>query len=234
MAELIVALDVPSGRQALALVDRLGGKVDVYKVGLELFTREGPALVEELQSRGLKVFLDLKLHDIPNTVAGAARAAGDLGVEFLTVHACGGSRMLAAAHAALEDSPTRLLAVTVLTSLSADELQESWGRSALRPEEEVVRLAGHAWSSGVDGFVAAPPEVGLLRSELGVDPFIVTPGIRLEGDAADDQRRVATPRSAVASGVDALVVGRSITGAPDPVRALERIREEMNEEEQAE
>ncbi len=230
MAELIVALDLPGERRALELVDRLGDGVDFYKVGLELFTREGPSVLRELHTRGCRVFLDLKLHDIPNTVASAAVAARELEVELLTVHAAGGARMMEAAREALEGSATRLLGVTVLTSLSAGELAASWGRSGLRPEDEVVRLAVQARECGVDGVVAAPSEVGPLRARLGPGALLVTPGIRLSGEATHDQARVATPGSAVRSGADFLVVGRSITEADDPLRALARIRAEMNAE----
>ncbi|MEX0856077.1 MAG: orotidine-5'-phosphate decarboxylase [Gemmatimonadota bacterium] len=228
-AELIVALDFPDRVDALALVDRLGGDARFFKVGLELFTRAGPGVVEELRERGRRVFLDLKLHDIPHTVAGAARAAAEMGVGLLTVHASGGRRMIEAARSAVEGSETRVLGVTILTSLSAAELGESWNRQGVSPAEEVARLADLALAAGAHGVVASPEEAGELRDRMGPSGLIVTPGIRLAGDDVGDQVRTATPDAAVRAGADFLVVGRSITRASDPAAAYARVIEAMNQ-----
>ncbi len=226
--EVIVALDFPEVGEAFALVDHLP-EGTWYKVGLELFTRGGPAVVERLVNDGRRVFLDLKLHDIPNTVAGAVRAAGALGVELLTVHGAGGEAMLRAAAEAARSSVAaderrlRLLAITVLTSLDDAALSAVMGPGA-GVEETAGRLAGLARESGVDGAVCSVNEARAVRVACGDDFLIVTPGIRLPGQSADDQRRVATPAVARAAGADYLVVGRSITGAADPAAALEAIR----------
>jgi len=225
MAEVIVALDRPSAPEALALVERLPAEGAFYKVGLELFIAAGPNIVRDLQERGARVFLDLKLHDIPNTVGEAARRAAALGVDLLTVHASGGRRMLESARSAVEGSPTQVLAVTVLTSLTGEELQDGWGRrERLSVEEEVLRLAARALEWGAHGLVASPVELRGIRQAFGTAPTLVAPGIRLQGDDAHDQRRVSTPEEAAAAGADYLVIGRSITGSPDPARALERCR----------
>lgn len=226
MAELILPLDQPSQRHALALVDEIGDDVDFYKVGLELFTRAGPGVVRALHGRGKRVFLDLKLLDIPNTVAGAVRAATELDVELLTVHATGGAAMLAAAAEAARGR-VRLLAVTVLTSFSADEVGAVWGRPVHDVADEVRRLAALAHESGVDGVVSSAHEVAALRAALGPDAALVTPGIRLEGGSAHDQRRVATPEQAVRDGADYLVVGRAISDADDRHRAVVDVVESM-------
>lgn len=218
-----MALDLPSRARALEMVDRLGPEADFYKVGLELFTREGPGIVGELHDRGKRVFLDLKLLDIPNTVAGAVAAASDLGVELLTLHAQGGPGMLEAALARVGPS-TRLLAVTVLTSLSPDEMEVVWGRPVAAVRREVLRLAELARETGIHGVVASPLEAAELRGALGPDALVVTPGIRPPGADRHDQNRVATPEAAVAAGASHLVVGRAITRAPDPREALEGIR----------
>lgn len=235
MAEIIVALDVPTAAEARRLVERLGPGLDFVKVGLELYTREGPGVVDMLRERGLRVFLDLKLHDIPTTVAAAVRSARDLGVDFLTVHASGGARMLEAAWKASMDGappPCRLLAVTVLTSMDAGALAQAWGRepAALEPEAEVLRLARIAAQAGIEGVVASPREAPALRRLLGPKAAVVTPGIRFTGGARHDQVRVATPADAVAAGASHLVMGRAITGDPDPERALERARREAGAE----
>ncbi len=229
MAEVIVALDVPHRDGALALVDRLGDEVDFVKVGLELFTREGPQVVRDLRGRGLRIFLDLKLHDIPRTVERAVEAAGALAVDLLTLHASGGPRMMEAAQGAAEASGIRLVAVTALTSLSAAELAGVWGRGELDPEEEVLRLAGLARDAGLAGVVASALEARSLRELLGPEPVIVTPGIRLDRDPHHDQVRVASPRRAVTDGADHLVVGRAVTDHPDPPEALRIIRREVAE-----
>lgn len=228
---VIVPLDVPDLAAARAQVARLPA-VRFWKIGLELFTATGPQLVSELKQQGLKVFLDLKLHDIPNTVAGASRAATRLGVDFLTVHAAGGVRMLCAASEAcrleagrLGIAPPRILAITVLTSLDADALRDL--HIALELSEYVLQLALLSQRSGVDGVVCSPWETGLLRSACGPDFCIVTPGIRPSGDAQHDQSRTLTPRAAWLAGANYLVVGRPITGASDPARAFEAVVEEI-------
>jgi orotidine-5'-phosphate decarboxylase len=226
VSELIVALDVPSRERALELVDRLGGEADFYKVGLELFTREGPSVVTALQDRGKRIFLDLKLMDIPNTVAATVAAASDLGVELLTVHAQGGARMIEAA-VAQAGTGTRLLAVTVLTSLSPDEIETVWDRPVGSVRSEVLRLARLARSLGIHGVVASPLEAGELRTALGPEALVVTPGIRPSGAEHHDQNRVATPEAAVEAGASHLVVGRAITRAPDPAEAARRVRAAM-------
>ncbi len=233
MAEIIVALDVPTAAEARRLVERLGPDLDFVKVGLELYTREGPGVVHMLRERGLRVFLDLKLHDIPTTVASAVRSARELEVDFLTVHASGGGRMLEAARKAALDAeaaPCRLLAVTVLTSLDAGEVARAWGRDPedLFPEAEVLRLAGLARDAGITGVVASPREAPALRRLLGPEAAVVTPGIRFAGGARHDQVRVATPADAVSRGASHLVMGRAITGDPEPALALERARREVD------
>ncbi len=223
MAQLIVALDVPSPTEALDLVDRLGGEADFYKVGLELYTRAGPPLIAALRERGARIFLDLKLHDIPNTVARAVEAAAAMEVELLTLHATGGSAMLEAARDAADGS-VDLLAVTVLTSLGASDVEEIWGRELHSVREEVVRLAGLARDAGVDGVVSSAQEARDLRRLLGPEAHVVTPGIRLAGGDTHDQNRIATPEAAVRDGASHLVIGRAVTLADDPVEALARIR----------
>jgi orotidine-5'-phosphate decarboxylase len=226
-AEPILALDVPGAAEALALADRLP-RADFVKVGLQLYTAAGPEVVRELRARGRRIFLDLKLHDIPNTVAGAVASARELEVDLLTVHAGGGRAMLGAAAEAAAASPSlRLLAVTVLTSLSAAPLAEAWGREPLRVEEEVVRLAALACDAGIDGVVASVGEVGALREALGDGLRILTPGIRLAGDSAGDQARVATPADAVRLGSDYIIIGRTVTAAADPAGAWERVIDEL-------
>ena len=226
MAQVIIPLDFPTLDDALGLVDSLGEATDCYKVGLELFTSAGPAAVQALKERDKRVFLDLKLHDIPNTVARAVGRARDLEVDLLTLHATGGRRMMEAAAEAAGDDLT-LLGVTVLTSMTSSDVEDSWGRVVDSLEEEVVRLARLARESGVGGVVASVREAAPIRSALGGDLVVVTPGIRLAGDDAHDQARVSTPAEAVAAGADYLVIGRSITQAPDPAEALRRVYEEM-------
>lgn len=228
--EVAIALDVPSLDEAVALVDRLGPRANFYKVGLQLYSRAGPRTLDVLGERGKKVFLDLKLHDIPNTVAGAVEAAAEMGAHLLTVHACGGRRMLEAAAetaASVPGSGLRIVGVTVLTSLSAEDLQEVRGGAVPDLDEAVARLAGLAVESGLDGVVASVLEVPSIRRELGASPLIVTPGIRLPGGAVHDQARTATPAEAVRKGADILVVGRAVTAAPDPVRALDAVLAEL-------
>ena len=229
--EVIVALDYPDPAQAFDLVGRLPVGT-WYKVGLELFTRGGPPIVERLVEEGRHVFLDLKLHDIPNTVAGAVRAAADLRVRLLTLHAAGGEAMLrAAASAAAERNAitggdTRLLAITVLTSLDDASLRAAMGDGAA-VGDTVGRLAGLARRTGVDGVVSSVGECGAVKAGCGRDFLVATPGIRLAGDAAQDQARVATPAAAREAGADFLVVGRSITQAADPAAALQLVLDEL-------
>jgi orotidine-5'-phosphate decarboxylase len=226
---LIVALDVPDAASAAALVARLEGNCHWFKVGLELFVAAGPAILEPLVKRGHSVFLDLKLHDIPNTVAGAVRSAAALGVRMITVHAAGGPAMLTAAHAALDgiDDPPELLAVTVLTSIDAAQISAiGLDRS---PAEQVELLARMGLAAGMRGFVCSPREVAALRALTGPESVLVVPGIRLAGTDTGDQKRIATPAEALRQGADYLVVGRPITQAPDPAEAAEAILQEMAE-----
>jgi orotidine-5'-phosphate decarboxylase len=228
VSRIIVPLDVPSAEEAMELVDTLGDRADFYKIGLELYTRGGPPVARALVDRGKRVFLDLKLHDIPNTVAAAVRAASDLGVDLLTVHASGGPRMLEAAVQA-RTGDLRLLAVTVLTSLSPDEVSTLWGREIRSIREEVGRLALLARGAGVDGVVASALEASWIRGQVGDEFLIVTPGIRPAGADRGDQNRVATPAYAVGAGADYLVIGRPITRADDPAAALDAILKEIEE-----
>jgi orotidine-5'-phosphate decarboxylase len=232
---LVVALDVESGARALELVAALRGTVGMFKVGKQLFTAEGPALVREIVASGERVFLDLKYHDIPATVAKACVEAARLGVSIVNVHASGGRVMLREAAHEMADFCAReriarpaLLAVTVLTSLDDELLAELGIRETAA--EHVVRLARLAKECGADGVVASPLEIELIRREVAADDFVVlTPGIRPAGAEHGDQRRVMTPARAVAAGADYVVVGRPITGAPDPRAAAEAIVAEMGE-----
>ena len=222
---LIVALDVPKADAARALVDRLAGRVGMFKVGSQAFTSAGPALVREIVARGEKVFLDLKFHDIPNTVAGAVASASRLGVSLVDVHGLGGRAMVEAAVGALPAMATRLLAITILTSHDEDTLDEIGVNGTML--DSVRRLALLAKEAGADGVVASPHEVALIREACGSDFLIVTPGIRPAGAARGDQSRAATPGAALAAGADYLVVGRPITEAPDPAAAADAIVREM-------
>jgi orotidine-5'-phosphate decarboxylase len=226
MAQVIIPLDVSTLDKALGLVDSLGEASDFYKVGLELFTREGPRVVHALRGRDKRIFLDLKLHDIPNTVARVVGRARDLDIDLLTLHATGGRRMMEAAAEAAGDDLI-LLGVTVLTSMTASDVKDSWGRAVDSLEEEVVRLARLSKESGVGGVVASVREAAPIKEAVGADVVVVTPGIRLAGDDAHDQARVSTPVEAVAAGADYLVIGRSITHAPEPAQALRRVYQEM-------
>ena len=219
---IIVALDVRDATSALALVDRIGPACTFYKVGLELFAAEGPGVVEVLKERGKHVFLDLKLHDIPNTVAGAVARVGGLGVRFLTVHAMGARDMMAAAAEAAPASLT-LLGVTVLTSLDGPGLEEVFGRRVADAGAEADRLAGMVREAGLGGVVCSAAEADRVRATIGPGSRIVTPGIRLAGDAVHDQRRVRTAGEAFAAGATHIVVGRPVTGAEDPAAAFARI-----------
>ena len=226
---LIVALDFPSTEPALALLSQIEGRCRWVKVGLELFLATGNAFVEVLRRRGFEVFLDLKLHDIPNTVAGAIRSVGSAGTSLLTVHASGGSAMMEAAvrqAAALESAP-KLLAVTVLTSMDESSLHEVG--VAAGPREQVLRLGELAVRAGVPGLVCSAEEVRALRQHLGSEVLLVVPGIRSAGAVLGDQRRVATAGDAIAGGANMLVVGRPITQAADPRSAVEALLREITE-----
>lgn len=225
--KIIVALDFPEAASALALAQRLDPALCRVKVGKELFTVAGPELVRTLVACGFEVFLDLKFHDIPNTVAAACRAAAGLGVWMVNVHASGGRRMMDAARSALVDLPQRplLIAVTVLTSMSAEDLGEVGVSDA--PAAQVLRLARLAQSCGLDGVVCSAQEATLLRTELGEGFRLVTPGIRPAGAEAGDQRRVMTPAQALHAGATDLVIGRPITAASDPLAVLEQIQTEI-------
>ena len=224
---LIVALDFPSADLALRHVDQLEGQCLWLKVGLELYLASGSSIITSLRDKGFSVFLDLKLHDIPNTVASAVRSVSSLGASLLTIHAAGGSEMLRAAAeaaAATADAP-RLLAVTVLTSMDAAQLHGIGVPDS--PAIQVLRLGRLAASAGIDGLVCSPEETVPLRTALSGNPLFVVPGIRPAGAAVGDQRRIATPASAIAAGASMLVVGRPITQAADPAKAVEAILAEM-------
>lgn len=226
MAEIIVALDVPSTREASDLVDRLPD-LRWVKVGPMLFLRAGEKLISQLKDRGLLVFLDLKWHDIPNTVAEAARHAAALQVDLATVHALGGRAMLEAAVAAA--GALRLAAVTVLTSHTAESYAEAVGRDGdAEVLSEVVRLARLAVGSGVGALVTSPHEAAAVAEVAGPDRWLVVPGIRPEGSEAHDQKRAATPREAVAAGATHLVVGRPVTGAERPAEVYQEICEAVS------
>jgi orotidine-5'-phosphate decarboxylase len=221
MAELIVAFDLASGREALALASRLPG-LRWAKIGPVLYNREGPSLISEFTRRGLRVFLDLKWHDIPNIVASAVTAARDLGVALTTVHCLGGRNMLAAA-AAAAGPDLAVVGVTVLTSHDGAELESILGRGVPDIGFEAERLARTAMGAGLRGVVTSGREVGLLREALGPEPWIVVPGIRAPGESVEDQVRTIEPAEAVRRGATHLVVGRPITAARDPVSAYQRL-----------
>ncbi|HRZ11287.1 MAG TPA: orotidine-5'-phosphate decarboxylase [Kiritimatiellia bacterium] len=226
-SQLIVALDVAGTAEALALVDRLPPEANWYKIGLELFCAEGPAIVQAVRARGKNVFLDLKLHDIPRTVERAVLSAAKSGAGMLTVHACGGRVMLkAAADAARRcPRPPLLVAVTTLTSLDQRDLAELG--IARDPQVHVMAMADMALKQGVNGLVCSPQEVEGLRARFGARAVLVTPGIRPAGSDPGDQKRVATPLTAVRAGADFLVVGRPILEAPDPAAAARSILKEI-------
>jgi orotidine-5'-phosphate decarboxylase len=225
VSELAVALDAGPLPRALALVDAIGDAVRWYKVGPVLCISEGAAVVRELRARGKRVFLDLKWHDIPNTVSRAVAVAGDVGVALATVHLAGGVRMLEAAVQA-KAGELRLLGVGVLTSLDAGQYGDVVGRAVADVREEQRRLVRAGVTAGLDGFVSAASEVEAVRAVAGARSFIVVPGIRRAADPAGDQARTATPREALQAGADLLVVGRPITAAPDPRREAEAIARE--------
>ena len=229
MAELIVALDVNSRAEAEAKVKAIGEAVDFYKIGLELFTAEGPDVVRCVKALGKRVFLDLKLHDIPRTVERAVKSGARLGVDLMTIHSVGGRAMIrAAADAAAEFGAQgpKILAVTVLTSLDESDLNDV-GVTGRTPAEQVSALAAFAVENGANGLVCSPREVGALSRELKAGTLFVTPGVRPAGAAVGDQKRVATPAEAVRDGATHLVVGRPILAAADPVAAAKAIRAEM-------
>ena len=220
MNRLCAALDVPDPEAAALLAQKLAGHVGLFKVGLELFVAHGRAAVDAVRRFGLPIFLDLKLHDIPQTVEAAARGVSALGIDYLTVHASGGAEMIRAARRTLPR--TKLLAVTALTSLGPDDL-DAVGLS----RDAVPRLARLAISAGADGVVCSPQEVALLRASLGPAPLLVVPGIRPSGSAAGDQRRTGTPAEAVRAGASILVIGRPLRDAPDPAAAADAIAREI-------
>lgn len=232
MNRVLVALDVASANEAFALADRLRGSVGGFKIGKQLFTAEGPSIVRTLAERGDRVFLDLKFHDIPNTVAGAVKAAAATGAWMINVHAAGGRRMMeaAAAAAAVSGRAKRplVIGVTVLTSLDAVQLAETGVKDSVL--DHVGRLARLARASGLDGVVASPQEIAAIREACGPDFLIVTPGIRSAADrpAGDDQVRTLGPAEAIAAGASYLVVGRPITAAADPLAAARQMAEESS------
>jgi orotidine-5'-phosphate decarboxylase len=225
---LIIALDVSRASEAQKIVTQIGDAASTYKVGKQLFTAEGPQVVRDLVASGRKVFLDLKFHDIPNTVAGAVSSAAALGVSMLTVHASGGSKMLKAAAeaAAISSAKPLVLAVTVLTSLNDSDLQEVG--LPVGVGDQVLRLAGIARNAGCTGIVASAHEAASIRRNLGEGFAIVTPGVRPSGSAVGDQARVVTPAEAIKAGATHVVVGRPITGAPNPREATKQILHELD------
>lgn len=229
MAELIVALDVQSRQEAVEKVRLLGDSVGFYKIGLELFTAEGPDVVKAVKDLGKKVFLDLKFHDIPRTVERSVRSGGKLGVDLMTIHSVGGKAMIrAAADAAAEfgAAAPKILAVTVLTSLDQSDLQDI-GIMGRTPAEQVAAMAKFAVANGANGLVSSPKEVSALSKALPAGTLFITPGVRPAGAAVGDQKRVATPAEAVRDGATHLVVGRPILAAEDPVAAARLIAAEM-------
>ena len=222
--KIIVALDVATTKEALKLASLLAQDVGFFKIGLQSFTANGPALVRSISDLGPKVFLDLKLHDIPNTVAKAVESAGELGVKMLTIHLSGGSEMIRAAVAGRKND-LLLLGVTVLTSSTEETLAET-GVSG-KTGEQVLRLARLGIANGIDGLVASPHEAKMLRAEFGEKIKIVTPGIRPAGSSPGDQKRFSTPRDAIEAGADYLVIGRPIIAAADPNAAVQQVVAEL-------
>jgi len=227
--DVIIALDFPSAEETYRFLDKFTGKKPFVKIGMELFYAEGPSIVKEIKERGHKIFLDLKLHDIPNTVKGGMQSLRDLGVDMTNVHASGGIKMMQAAVEGLtREDGTRplLIAVTQLTSTS----QETMTNELLidkKIEDVVVKYAENAKAAGLDGVVCSPLEAGRIHDEVGTSFMTITPGIRFAGDAKGDQSRVTTPEKAKEIGSDYIVVGRSITNAQDPVKAYERAMKEF-------
>lgn len=223
--QLIAALDVDTAAEALAAVDRCGA-CPWFKIGLQLFSREGPAIVAQVRERNKRVFLDLKLHDIPNTVAKAAAAAVSLGAELITIHAAGGCAMIAAAREAVEGSETRILAVTVLTSLDEYMLRNEVGLPE-SPAQAVARYAKQSVLAGAHGIVCSPQEIAAVRAAAGSEALIVTPGIRPEWAGKDDQARIMTPREAAHAGATHIVVGRPILKHANPAEAADLVLKEL-------
>ena len=226
--KIIVALDVPDAVSAISLMEVLRDRVSWVKIGLQLFTASGPGIVEKAKSLGFRVFLDLKFHDIPNTMRHAVRSAIDLGADMTTVHALSGPAALSAVSEESKGSGLQILAVTLLTSMDADEVA-GVGLSGL-PAENVMALGRLAVNSGVTGLVSSPLEVEGLRNALGPDICLVTPGIRPVGSSAGDQKRLSTPGAAIRAGSDFLVIGRPITEAPNPGLAAEQIAKDLEAE----
>ncbi|MBO5751588.1 MAG: orotidine-5'-phosphate decarboxylase [Kiritimatiellae bacterium] len=227
MAELIVALDVNSRQEAVDKVVQIGDAVNFYKIGLELFTAEGPDVVKAVKDLGKRVFLDLKFHDIPRTVERSVRSGGKLGVDLMTIHSVGASAMIkAAAEAAAEFPGLNILAVTVLTSLDAGDLSDI-GIAGRTPAEQVEAMARFAVENGAHGLVCSPKEVGALSSSLRPGTLFVTPGVRPAGADVGDQKRIATPADAVRDGATHLVVGRPVLAASDPAAAAREILSQM-------
>ena len=227
---IIVALDFPDTRPAFDLLSQIDPEQCRVKIGKEMFTRAGPAFVEKVMAQGFQVFLDLKYHDIPNTVAAACAAAADLGVWMLNVHASGGRKMMTLAAerlAALPGDRPLLIAVTILTSLAQEDIAEIGYPGT--PAENVSRLAALAEQSGLDGVVCSPLEVDALRAERGAGFRLVTPGVRPAGTGTDDQKRIMTPGDAIRAGASYLVVGRPVTAAADPLASLQAINAEVRE-----
>ena len=224
----IVPLDVRTAAEAMELVEHLGDRCTFYKVGNELFTAEGPSIVRALRERGRDVFLDLKFHDIPNTVAGGVRNAAELGARLVTVHATGGRRMLDAAVRAAEGTSCGVLAVTVLTSLESAEVGDAWGRTdALDVGAEVLRLSELAASAGTHGVVCSGREARRVADAFGDRLAILVPGVRPAGGATQDQARVVTPREAKAAGARYVIIGRMVTAAPDRRAAMDAVLGEL-------
>ena len=222
--KIIVALDVATKKEALVLVNQLNGQISFFKIGLQLYTAEGPEIVRSVLSTGAKIWLDLKLHDIPNTVARAVESASNLGVHMLTIHLSGGGEMIRAATAARANSMS-ILGVTVLTSATEQTLCEIG--IADKVDDQVLRLAKLGVDAEIDGLVASPHEVKMLRGEFRDKIKIVTPGVRPKGSDAGDQKRVMTPRQALDAGADYLVIGRPITTHPNPREAVAKILAEL-------
>ena len=225
MAEIIVALDVNNRQEAVEKVKAIGDSIGFYKIGLELFSAEGPDVVKAVKDLGKRVFLDLKLHDIPRTVERAVKSGARLGVDLMTIHSVGGKAMIkAAADAAAEFGANgpKVLAVTVLTSLDQSDLADV-GIVGRTPAEQVLAMAKFATANGANGLVCSPKEVGTLSKTLPAGTLFVTPGVRPAGSAVGDQKRVATPAEAVRDGATHLVIGRPILAAPDPVAAAREI-----------
>jgi orotidine-5'-phosphate decarboxylase len=223
---IIVALDVATKKEALALVDQLREQISFFKVGLQLYTAEGPEIVRAIRATGAKIFLDLKLHDIPNTVAKAVESAARLGVEMLTIHLCGGEAMIRAAVSARQRE-LLLLGVTVLTSADEQTLRQIGILDKI--DDQVLRLAKLGVQKGVDGIVGSPHEITTLRREFGDKTKIVVPGIRPRGSESSDQKRVMTPREAIHTGADYLVIGRPIVANVSPREAVTKILAELED-----